>query len=270
MGQIATRSRYNVAIEIGGIPIHLSTTDPAFLRVLEERYAGFVNASARPEFQFQVELVPPGRIAGDEDVRVELREGQWALRRGDFCAEWDPRERRGWIRHSANPYSIDAVLRIVHSILLASEGGFLVHSASAVRRGRAFVFAGRSGAGKTTISRLAPREVTLLSDEISYIRRDGDGYRAFGTPFAGELARLGENVSAPVAAFCLLAKGPGNRMEPVPAAEAARALLRNTLFFAHDAELVKRVFQSAFEFVSRVPVHRLVFAPDERVWEMIG
>jgi hypothetical protein len=270
MAQPATASCYEVAVEIGGIPIRLRTTDTAFRRILEERYAGFVNASARPEFQFEVEVATPDGMASDEDVRVELNDGRWTLRRGDFQAEWDPRLRLGQTRHSANPYSIDAVLRIVHSILLASEGGFLVHSASAVRCGRAFVFAGRSGAGKTTISRLAPNDVTLLSDEISYVRREGDGYRAFGTPFAGELARVGENVSAPIAVFCLLTKGPRNRIATVPAAEAAQALLRNTLFFAHDPELVKLVFQSALEFVSRVPVCRLTFAPDEHVWEMIA
>ncbi len=50
---------------------------------------------------------------------------------------------------------------------------------------------------------------------------------------------------------------------------AARALLRNILFFAHDAELVTRVFDSALNFVSRVEVARLIFAPDERVWTLI-
>ena len=57
---------------------------------------------------------------------------------------------------SANPYSIDAALRIIHSLILARQGGLLVHAASAVRNGKAFLFAGVSGAGKTTISRLAP------------------------------------------------------------------------------------------------------------------
>ena len=35
-------------------------------------------------------------------------------------------------------------------------------------------------------------------------------------------------------------------------------MLRNILFFAHDDELVGLVFQSVFDFVARVPVHRLV------------
>jgi ABC-type iron transport system FetAB ATPase subunit len=72
------------------------------------------------------------------------------------------------------------VLRILHTLLLAAEGGFLVHAASAVRNGRAFLFAGLSGAGKTTIAGLAPPDATLLTDEISYVRKLDDHYYAFG------------------------------------------------------------------------------------------
>ncbi len=102
------------------------------------------------------------------------------MERGDFRAEWDPETKRGWVRTSVNQYSIDGVLRILHSLILAREGGLLVHGASAVRNGRAFVFAGISGAGKTTISLLAPPDVTLLTDEISYIRNSGLGTRDSG------------------------------------------------------------------------------------------
>jgi len=126
-----------------------------------------------------------------------------------------------------------------------------------------------SEAGKTTISRLAPPDVTLLTDEISYVRRQGDGYTAFGTPFTGELAKLGENVSAPIAALYLLGKGPENRIQSITAVEAARSLLANLLFFAKDGALVRSVFHAAFEFVQRVPASRLTFFPDARVWELI-
>jgi hypothetical protein len=242
------------------------------------------------------------------------------------------------VRQTANPYAIDGVLRILHSLILARAGGFLVHAASAVRNGRAFLFAGVSGAGKTTISRLAPPDVALLTDEISYVRgfrsqesgvrsqKSGvrsqesevrnqmsevrrpamnpkwqianhkskidnrqssidnrqssivnrqssidnrQSYEAFGTPFAGELARIGENLRAPIAALYLLAQGPENRIEPLSEAEAAQGLLRNILFFAQDEELVRMIFQTVCDFVGRVPVRRLVFTPDARVWELI-
>ena len=266
---ITEAAQHSLTIEIGGMPVRVNTTDRGFLNTLHNRYAGYVNSTADAEVEFDVQLASSGNAEQDAGVRVARRGERWSLTRGDFQAEWEPSKRRGWIQQTANPYSIDAVLRIVHTLVLAKQGGFLLHSASAIRNGKAFLFAGVSEAGKTTMSRLAPSDVTLLTDEISYVRKRDDGYVAFGTPFTGELAKLGENVSAPIAALYLLAKGRENRIDPVPAGEAARALLANLLFFAEDEELVQATFHAAFEFVNRVPVSRLTFFPDARVWELI-
>ena len=237
--------------------------------MMQERYAGYVSSSGEAEIEFDMDLTANASADPEADVRVSQDKGRWKLERGDFRAEWNPSEGHGWIRQTANPYSIDAVLRIVHTLILARQGGFLLHSASAIRNGKAFLFAGVSEAGKTTISRLAPPDVTLLTDEISYVRKQAGGYTAYGTPFTGELAKIGENVSAPVDTLYLLAKGSENRIEPIQPAEAARSLLANLLFFAEDEELVQATFHSAFAFVSRIPVSRLIFVPDARVWELI-
>jgi hypothetical protein len=262
--------QYSVVIAIGGVAIKLNTDDADFLELLRRRYAGFLSSEPSAEFEFDVDLAPPQSANRDSDVKVTYHSGRWLLERGDFRAEWQPATRTGTIRHTSNPYSIDAVLRIVHTLVLAKQGGFLLHSASAVRNGKAFLFAGVSGAGKTTISRLAPADATLLTDEISCVRKQGEDYFAFGTPFTGELAKLGENISAPVAALYLLAQGPENRIEPVAAADAGRELLANMLFFADDQDMVYWAFQAACDFVDRVPVYRLTFVPDTRVWELIG
>jgi hypothetical protein len=258
-----------VVIEIGGLPIRLRVDDAGFIDLLNKRYAGFVSISREPEFEFQIHVAGPDLIESDEDVRVRRDSGNWFFDRGDFHAEWNPSTGRGKVRQTVNPYSIDCVLRIVHTLLLAKQGGFLLHAASAVRNGRAFLFSGVSGAGKTTIAGLAPPDVTLLTDEISYVVKDSGEYSAFGTPFAGELARVGENLRAPIAEVFLLTQGPTNKIEPLDAAVAAHALLRNTLFFAEDPDMVNSVFQSVCDFVRRVPVHRLTFLPDAKVWELI-
>ena len=166
-----TATTHELVIEIGAMPILVHTGSAEFVRLLEDRYGGFVTAAPlRPVFELEIELAPLGIINADEEVRVRRDAGRWVMERGDFRAEWDPERRQGWVRQTANPYSIDAVLRILHSLILARQGGFLVHAASAVRNGRAFLFSGVSGAGKTTISRSAPPDVVLLTDEISYVR----------------------------------------------------------------------------------------------------
>ena len=271
-------------VEIGGMPILVRTDSQEFHEVLHKRYRGYLSAAGprgdgdiadafSAEFAaiFDVEIVPPQRVSEEEDLSVRLESGKWVMDRGDFRAVWDAATGCGTIRQSANPYSIDAAFRIVHSLLLARQGGLLVHAASAVRNGRAFLFAGVSTAGKTTISRLAPPDATLLTDEISYVRRNADdsGYTAYGTPFAGELAEPGANVRAPLGGVFLLAKGPENVIEPLEPAEAIRGVMESILFFAHDADLVSKVFDSALDLVDRVPVKRLTFYPDERVWDLI-
>jgi hypothetical protein len=80
----------------------------------------------------------------------------------------------------------------------------------------------------------------------------------------------GKNISAPIAAVYLLDKAPENKIVRVDQAEAIQRLMRNILFFAHDPELVRMVFDSACAFVAAVPVYRLSFFPDERVWDLIG
>lgn len=291
----APGARSRADIGIGGITVGVRSSNEAFLQLLEDRYAGFIERSALPDYEFDVELippaegspgdvelilpaegsaddvepVPPAQGSPDDDVRVYRSNGRWQLERGDFRAEWDPAARRGRIRQSANPYSIDTVLRILHTLVLAREGGFLLHAASAVRKGKAYVFAGVSGAGKTTLSRLAPPDARVLSDEISYVRKEAGGYYAYGTPFAGELARVGENLRAPLATVYLLNQGTENGISGLGKADAARGILSNTLFFAADVELVQAVFLSALDLVEHVPVRRLTFLPEPGIWELI-
>ena len=254
-------------VEIGGVPISLRARDPEFLESALKRYNGFLSDSLA-EAEIELELVSDAS-ASDEDVLVRRDGMDWVVQRGDFRARWDPRHGRGKVRQNTNPYSLDSVLRIVHSLILAGRGGFLLHAASAICEGNAYIFSGVSGAGKTTMTRLAPEEVILLTDEISYIRPNGDGYSAFGTPFAGELARVGENCSAPVGCLFFLEKGSENRVEELRAADGLQRLMRNILFFAQDRELVEKIFATACDFVSRVPVRELTFYPDARVWDQV-
>ncbi len=205
---------------------------------------------------------------------AKVTTGSWSAETSRLAGIRAPDE--AGVRQNANPYSLDSVLRIVHSLIIAERGGFLLHSASAICRApsagfsdRAYLFSGVSGAGKTTMTRLAPPDITLLTDEMSYLRPNRDGYSAFGTPFAGELARSGENRSAPVAALFFLEQGPENRIEELPSPEAVRRLMRNILFFAEDQGLVNMLFATACDFVARVPIRRLTFYPDARVWDLV-
>ncbi len=260
----------HIVIEIGGLPIEIQTTNADFERILRGRFRDYIRTAHAAQFALNVQVTSGDGSFRDADTEVRFEDREWKITRGDFRASWNPSERKGRVQQTANPYSIDAVLRIVHTLMLAPEGGFLLHASSAVRNGKAFLFSGVSEAGKTTMARLAPPDVTLLTDEVSYIRKMDGRYFAFGTPFAGEFGEPGKNISAPIAAVYLLVKASGNRIEEIDPSEAAKRLLRNILFFAHQPELVRQVFEAACAFVEAVPAYELSFFPDERVWELIG
>jgi hypothetical protein len=258
-----------VVVDVGDVPVGLNTTDASLLALLEKRFGRFLNPDITPDFTFDITVVSDGAFDPDADLQVSGVNGLWTLRRGDFLAEWDARARHGWIRQTLNPYAIDSVLRVVHSLVLATKSGFLLHASSAVRNGHAFLFTGPSGSGKTTIARLAPADVTLLTDEVSYVRRTADGYRAYGTPFAGELGESGESGSAPIAALFRLDWGPDNAHERLTDAAAVRALMRNILFFSDDRSLTRHLLDTACDFAASVPAFSLAFAPDARVWNTL-
>lgn len=267
---------YDMDIGIGGLWVRLRTDSPTFVAEMAGRFAGFLGDVAQPDHVFDVELTP---FPDDNSEPVDAHAGTvqvtrdgplWQVRRGDFFAEWDPRTRHGHARMMPSPYSLDSVIRILHTLILAEQGGMLMHASSVAHGGRAWVFTGVSGAGKTTISRLAPPDAHILTDEMSFIRPQDGHYLAHGTPFSGELGRPGENLHAPLAGVFLLAQGADNRIDPLSPTEAVRALMANILYFARDDALTARVFDNAIALAARVPVRRLTFAPDARVWDLIG
>jgi len=93
---------------------------------------------------------------------------------------------------------------------------------------------------------------------------------AYGTPFTGEMAKLGENASAPVAALYLLAQGPENRIDPVGEADAGRGLLGNILSLPRIRSLFIGHFRLRATSSIACRFAGLRLCRMRRVWELIG
>lgn len=263
----------SIDVVIAGSRVRITTPSGALLELLTERYRNFLQPRSTTEpaaAELDIEVVDEPPCAGQPDLLVALRDGVWHLSRGDFDARWSPATRRGHIRQTLNPYSTDSVLRIVQSLVLSGENGFLLHASSMVRHGQAYVFTGPSGAGKTTMTRLAPADAVLLTDEISCVRRTGDEWRAYGTPFAGELGISGACVSAPIAGVYRLEQGSVTNVARMTPAEGVRTVMRNLLFFTPDDAAGRQVLDTVCDLGAAVPVQRLTFTLDPQVWSALA
>jgi len=267
-----------IILEIGGIPVNLQTCDLALRDAIQEHYTAFVTKEPSSEpIDLSIQVAAEGfpdratlPALAHLHVNAEVVDGRWRFERCDFRMEWSPERHTGWMQQARPEWApLDAALRMLHSVLASQSGGFLLHAASAILSGSGYIFTGVSGAGKSTISSLLPNGSTRLTDEISYVLPSNGGYRAFGTPFVGDLGILGEPASGPLKAVYVLAKGKENKVERIPNALAPAALLRNVLFFARSSASVVRVFGNVCRLVELVPVYRLTFVPTPEVWKII-
>ena len=259
----------SLLITIGDLPVLIQTQSPELMTGLRRRFEGFTDAgSTAPVLRLQIEVGSSGRSFG-KPITVRRAGNRYQIARDDFTAELSLDLGTGVVRQLPMEWITDTVLRAAHTLLLARVGGFLLHASSILRDGTSQVFTGLSGAGKTTIASLRPSNSLLLSDEISYIRERDGCFIAFGTPFYGELARPGDNVSAPVSALYFLEKGHSNATAPMPVRECARRFMRNVLFFSPEREMAAAVFATACRFMETVPCRRLTFSPDPSVFEVL-
>lgn len=259
-----------LGIAIAGLRAGILTRDPEVTRVVCERYKGFLSAGT-PDWRIDIgaRQASGGAGAADVVVRRDGGPGRFLVTRGDFAGAVDLGHRRGTVTlaHS-NEFAIDTFLRILYSLALIKVHGLLLHAASLVRDGRAYLFSGPSGSGKTTLTRLSSG-ATVLSDEVSIVRVAEKEARCYGTPFWGELARAGEDRAAPLAGVYFLHHGSRHAVEPVKPRQALERLLPNVLFFAREADLTARVLDIGADLVEAVPCFDLAFRPDPGFWEVI-
>lgn len=259
-----------LSLAIARLRVAVVMRDPDVADILRDRYKGFVSPGVADwRLDLEIGALAPGPTA--EDVLVARHDGapRFRVERADFRASVDLGQRSAVVTLAdTNEYSLDSFLRVLYSLALVDAAGLIVHAASLVRNGVAWVFCGRSGSGKTTLAGLSP-DATLLSDELSIVRVAGGDARAYGTPFWGKFARAGTDQSASLAGIYFLHHGPRHVVQRIGARQALERLLPNVVFFSRDPELGRRVLAVAADLVDAVPCHDLFFRLDSGFWEVI-
>lgn len=157
-------------------------------------------------------------------------------------------------------YPLDQLLLMY---FLAARKGILTHAAGVVRNGKAFMFAGASGAGKSTFSQLLAdvRIGKMLSDERVIVREIDGIMQACGTPWAGT-AGIACNRSAPLAGIYFLKHDQGNHMRKLAAGDALEKLLPLISIPWYDPDIMARIIAFAKHLAAAVPAYEMGFKPD--------
>jgi hypothetical protein len=166
-----------------------------------------------------------------------------------------------WGPHYALDYPLDELL-LQHR--LAREGGVEVHGCGVVWRGRALLFCGRSGAGKSTTARLWKRHARgarLLSDDRVVLRPGRRGVTAHGTPWHGD-GGFASPAKAPLGALFFLRRGRATRLKALSPAEAAARLFARSFPPPWDVEGVEGALDACADAAAAVPAFDLAFRPD--------
>ena len=169
--------------------------------------------------------------------------------------------------YTLNPAGLNSFLRFVYSLVLLKEFGFLVHASGLIKNKKGYIFPGKSGVGKTTITRLSAG-ATLLSDDIPLVKI-GDAPLIFGTPFWGDLAVAGEKTFAPLAGIYFPVKDKKNYTVRLKPRQVIEKLLPNVVFFFKNEKFSKQLFNLSFDLATKVPAFELHFLPNPSFWEYI-
>jgi hypothetical protein len=162
-----------------------------------------------------------------------------------------------------------ALMNLYSSYIVYHNWGLLVHSSCAIENGKAQIFAGHSGAGKSTAARLShPRE--LLSDEATIVKITPDDVTVFDSPFRSELQSTAYQQPCPLAGIQLLHQSEKNRLEKLRKPDALLSLMDKVFYWHHAPAETQRIMGLLRTLVEKVPAYELHFRKDPTFWELIS
>jgi hypothetical protein len=186
-----------------------------------------------------------------------------------YCGKELLREKSG-VTRVVNPvsYPLDQIL-IMYA--LARRRGAILHAAGILVNGNGFIFPGRSGTGKSTISQQCTGYpgISILSDDRVVVRECDDALRVFGTPWPGD-AGIALNAHAPLRAMFFIRHGDATAIRGIGAAQALELLLPAASVPWYDRETLQPILTFLEDLVNRVPAYELRFKPNAEVVDVLA
>ncbi|MEI7026103.1 hypothetical protein [Paenibacillus sp. y28] len=162
-----------------------------------------------------------------------------------------------------------AMLNLYSAFIIHHEWGLLIHSSCLADKGRAFLFAGHSGAGKSTVALLSrPRPV--LSDEATIVKLSPGEALIYDSPFRSDSEWASHAGAYPLAGIQLLRQAQQNRRTSVGKLNGMVELMNRVFYWKQHPEETKKVLRLCMQLAQRVPVYELYFQKNNTFWEVVS
>ncbi len=143
--------------------------------------------------------------------------------------------------------------------------GMLLHASAVAMDGKAYLFSGPSGMGKSTHTRLWQQQfgdaAQVFNDDKPALRLLDGRWYAYGTPWCGKDG-IHQNRKVPLGGICFLQRGIENRIRRLPAAEAVPLIYGQTMYRLHKPENALRLMSTVDALVRKIPIFELECRPD--------
>ena len=147
----------------------------------------------------------------------------------------------------------------------------LLHSSTVFRHGKAHLFLGKSGTGKSTHSSLWLKHIPdtdLLNDDNPAIRVDQDGIvKVYGTPWSGKTPCY-RQLSFPVGSIVRLHQAPHNKMSRLTSIMAFSAFAPSCSIMQWDKYSAHAELHTIEQVVNKVPIYDLDCLPNEEAAQL--
>lgn len=143
--------------------------------------------------------------------------------------------------------------------------GLMVHASAVELDGKAYLFSGPSGMGKSTHTKLwqqvfGPAAQVFNDDKPALRYIDGKWY-AYGTPWCGKDG-INQNKKVPLAGICFLKRGESNSIRQLSTVEAIPSVVAQTRRKFKKTELTNLMLQHVERLVTMIPIFELYNKPE--------
>lgn len=160
---------------------------------------------------------------------------------------------------------LSSMIRIVFSQAILPHKGINIHASAISCNGRAFLFMGKSGTGKSTHAALWLRYIEhteLINDDNPTIRVFEEKTYIYGTPWSGK-TRCYKNISLPLGGIARLKQAPYNQYDPLDAMGAFIAMMPGCAIIKQDRKLYNSLCDTLTIIAEREHIGIMKCLPNE-------